>query len=94
MVLSVTISDEEGQGFPRAGRAAPREIPWSSPASPRKTPSFPPLLLRLTQYGLNLSKKSSKLVRHNQVSWSTLLSTAAVQRSEMVKEKENKALTL
>ena len=29
----------------------PREIPRSSPASPRKTPSFPPLLLRLTQYG-------------------------------------------
>jgi len=26
----------------------PREIPRSSPASPRKTPSFPPLLLRLT----------------------------------------------
>ena len=29
----------------------PREIPWSSPASPRKTPSFPPLLLRLTHSG-------------------------------------------
>ena len=27
----------------------PREIPWNSPASLRKTPSFPPLLLRLTQ---------------------------------------------
>ena len=27
-----------------------REIPWSSPASPWKTLSFPPLLLRLTQY--------------------------------------------
>ena len=27
----------------------PREIPRSSPASPRKTPSFPHLLLRLTQ---------------------------------------------
>ena len=26
----------------------PREILWSSPASPRKTPHFPPLLLRLT----------------------------------------------
>ena len=28
----------------------PREIPRSRPASPRKTLSFPPLLLRLTQY--------------------------------------------
>ena len=28
----------------------PREIPRSSPASPWKTPSFPPLLLRSTQY--------------------------------------------
>ena len=27
----------------------PQEIPRSSPTSPRKTPSFPPLLLRLTQ---------------------------------------------
>ena len=27
----------------------PREIPRSSPASPWETPSFPPLLLRLTQ---------------------------------------------
>ena len=30
----------------------PREIPRSSPASPRKTPSFPPRLLRLTQYSI------------------------------------------
>ena len=30
----------------------PREIPQSSPASPWKTPSFPPLLLRLNQYAL------------------------------------------
>ena len=28
----------------------PREIPWSSPASPWKTLSIPPLLLGLTQY--------------------------------------------
>ena len=28
----------------------PREISGSSPASPRKTPSIPPLLLGLTQY--------------------------------------------
>ena len=28
----------------------PPEIPWSRPASPWKTPSVPPLLLRLTQY--------------------------------------------
>ena len=28
----------------------PREIPSSSPASPRKTPSIPPLFLGLTQY--------------------------------------------
>ena len=28
----------------------PREIPQSSPASPWKTPSLPPLLLRLTHY--------------------------------------------
>ena len=28
----------------------PREIPRSNPASPRKTPSIPPLLLGLTQY--------------------------------------------
>ena len=28
----------------------PQEIPRSRPASPRKTPSFPPLLLRLTKY--------------------------------------------
>ena len=28
----------------------PQEIPRSSPASPRKTPPIPPLLLRLTQY--------------------------------------------
>ena len=48
------------QGFPRAGRAAPRdffqaltrEIPPSSPASPWKTPSAPPLLIWLTQSGL------------------------------------------
>ena len=30
----------------------PRKIPCSSPASHWKTPSFPPLLLRLTQYDL------------------------------------------
>ena len=29
---------------------SPREIPRSSPASPRKTPSFPTLLLRFTFY--------------------------------------------
>ena len=28
----------------------PQEIPWSSPARPRKTPSIPPLLLGFTQY--------------------------------------------
>ena len=28
----------------------PQEIPWSSPASPGKTPFIPPLLLGLTQY--------------------------------------------
>ena len=28
----------------------PREIPQSSPASPQKTPSIPPLLLGLTHY--------------------------------------------
>ena len=32
----------------------PREIPRSSPASPQKTPSFPPLLLRLTQTVANV----------------------------------------
>ena len=31
-------------------RRSPREIPRSSPASPRKTPSFPTLLLRFTFY--------------------------------------------
>ena len=40
----------DGRGFPRAGRAAPWEIPRSSPASPWKTPSIPSLLLGLTQY--------------------------------------------
>ena len=30
----------------------PREIPQSSPASPQKTPSIPPLLLGLTQSAL------------------------------------------
>ena len=28
----------------------PREIPWSSPTSPRKAPSIPPLVLGLTQF--------------------------------------------
>ena len=36
----------EGQGFPQ-----------SSPASPWKNPSFPPLLFRLTQYWVNPSKR-------------------------------------
>ena len=31
-------------------RLHPWKIFWSSPAIPRKTPSFPPLLIRLTQY--------------------------------------------
>ena len=37
----------DGRGFPRAGRATLREIPRSRLASPRKTRSFPTLLLRL-----------------------------------------------
>ena len=35
---------------PETKTLRPQEIPRSSPASPRKTPSFPPLLLRLTHY--------------------------------------------
>ena len=36
----------------------PREIPRSLPASPRKTPSVPPLLLGLTQYWSSAWKSS------------------------------------
>ena len=39
---------QEGRRFPRAGRAAPWDFPQSSPASPRKIPSFSLLLLGLT----------------------------------------------
>ena len=35
----------------------PREIPRSSPAFPQKTPSFPPLLLRLTHSEILASLK-------------------------------------
>ena len=45
-------------GFP-SGFA--REIPWSSPASPRKTLSFPPLLLRLTQSKTKMGLRAAKL---------------------------------
>ena len=40
----------------------PQEIPQSSPASPRKTPSFPPLLLRLTQARPGLQEGIIRLV--------------------------------
>ena len=39
-------ANTERRDFPRA---SPSEISRSSPASPQKTPSFPPLLVRLTQ---------------------------------------------
>ena len=50
----------------------PREVPQSSPASPLKTPSFPPLLLRLTQdhhmaIGVNVGKG------HQENCWALLL---------------------
>ena len=40
-------------------RKPPRDFPWSSPASPWKTPSFPPLLNGLEQ-GYTICKKSWK----------------------------------
>ena len=39
----------------------PLEIPQTSPASPRKTPSIPPLLLGLTQYGHSVDLKDGLL---------------------------------
>ena len=44
----VSAPSQEGQGYPQAGRSAPRDFAPSSPASPWKTPSIPPLLLGLT----------------------------------------------
>ena len=37
-------------GLEKGNIFCPQEIPRSSPASPWKSPSFPPLLLILTQY--------------------------------------------
>ena len=50
----------------------PSEIPWSSPVSPRKTPSFPPLLLRLTQYIkllLSIKKKAAECLTDTVLRW-------------------------
>ena len=33
----IQVKERVGRGFPRAGRAAPKDFPRSSPASPKKT---------------------------------------------------------
>ena len=53
----------------------PWEIPRSSPASPRKIPSIPPLLLGLTQPPPPVTCQTSHVTRHVSVSGVRFLGT-------------------
>ena len=49
-IILIKIQELGKTSFSWAGRAAPLDFPRSRPAIPLKTLSYPPLLLRLTQY--------------------------------------------